>query len=112
MITVKAKRTPFNLAIFGLGFFKYGSNALVSLPISTVGCSLNAVFSGQFGDGSPKSRSKAIANTRIETAINTAIMRITSTEIVTLLRSGKFICIDYARAFSVLLCSRETITPL
>ena len=93
-ITVKAKRAPCSLATFGSGFLKRGSNALVSLPISTAGCSLNAVFSGLFGDGSPRSRSKAIANTRTVTAINTVIIWITRAELVTLLRSGKFIFID------------------
>jgi len=85
-ITVNAKKTPKSLAVFGFGLLKCGSSFLVNLPICTAGCSLNAVFSGLFGDGSPRSRSKAIANTRTVTAINTAIMWITSAEIVTFLR--------------------------
>src|SRR3972149_765183 len=105
MITIKAKRAPFSLAIFGLGFLKCGSNALISLPISTVGCTLNAFFCGLFGDGSPRRRSNATANIRTETATNTAIMQITRAEVGTLLRRGKFICIDWIGLYrSVVLC--------
>ncbi len=73
-ITVNAKKTPKSLAVFGFGLLKCGSNVLVNFPISTAGCSLNAVFSGLFGDGSPRIKSKAIAKMRTVTAINTAIM--------------------------------------
>ena len=93
-ITVSANTAPFSLAFFGFGLFKCGSSVLVNLPISTAGCSLSAVFSGLFGDGSPRSRSKAIANTRTVTAINTAIMRITQCRDSYTSEGGKFIFID------------------
>lgn len=76
-ITIRASNAPLILAFFGFGLLKCGSIIFVNLPINTAGCSLNEVFSGLFGDGSPRSRSKAMANKRTVTATNTEIKRIT-----------------------------------
>ena len=73
-ITVRARIVPLSLAVFGFGLLRWGSSFLVSLPISTAGCSLNVVFSGLLGDGSPMSRSMIMASTRMVTAVNSAIM--------------------------------------